>query len=323
MNNNQLKLDANQGFWLAEQLNQIEAEITRQKYPELWAKVLMPVDTSGGMGLETWSYLQFTGTGMADWYANYADNIPTVGIGAAQYFSPIKAIATAYEWSVLDVQAAIQSRQPLNSELALLARQVIEKKLDDVAWLGGGSNGVPGLLTNPNITRAVVADGATSSKSYWEGATAALSKTAWEIYKDMYAAIKSVHDNTNYTARADELWIAEGPHGYAANTPMFSNGGDLTVLEYFKRNNPGVTVRAVNKLDSIGTTVAGAAGTGDTTNVMIALRNSPQVYKTKITMGFTPQQQEYANMKYKIPCLAKTGGTVVKLPLEISMYGGI
>jgi len=318
---NSVHLDAGESSFFAGQLQQVMPKIYEKRYPELKATQLIPVSTELSPGAESYVYRQFDAVGVAKFIANYADDAPMVDIAGVEIAARIKGISDAYGYSVQDIRAAAMAGLNLESRKAASARKAIEYKLDTVAWFGDAARGIPGLLTNPNITGSVAADDASTSSTLWS------AKTSDEILTDVTGLINSVPILTNGVENVNVVLMPISQFALISTTKV-SSYSDKTILEWLKSAHPNVTFESLALLASAeilsrNNSVPLVDGTGNSSSVMIAYRKDEEVLAMQIPMMFTQHAPLQQNLMFKIICEARTGGTPVYLPLACAILEGI
>jgi len=145
------RFDANESVWFARQLEYIRPKAYDIKRAVLNALAVMPVDTSTNPGAESITYYQYDAVGAAKIIANYADDLPKVGVNGKQFTSPVRGIGISYDYSIQDIRAAQFSGVDLNNKKQLQAKRAHDELINRFAWSGDTVSGLPGLLTNPNL----------------------------------------------------------------------------------------------------------------------------------------------------------------------------
>ena len=105
------------------------------------------------------------------------------------------------------------------------------KLLDRNVYVGITKTGTYGLVNNPNITAAAVANGASGLKDW-------AHKTPDEILYDVNTIIEQTWADSEYdlTGMANQLLIPPAKYAYIVNTKV-STAGNVSILTYLLENN--------------------------------------------------------------------------------------
>lgn len=294
------RADANESAFFARQLEHVRAKTYDVKRPDLSAWMLFPIDTSVGSGAKTITYRQYDQVGSARVISAYADDLPRSDILAKEFTSNVRSIGNSYGYDVQEIRYAMQAGVALDSKKAAAARRASDQTVNSVAWFGDADHGLPGFLTNANIPGYTIpADGTGSSKLF-------STKTADQIIRDMNGIVNQVRIQTKGVHRANQLWMPIAQHAYIASTPR-SSTSDTTILEFFLRVNPGVTVIPVLELDN--------AMSGGTLDTMVAIENSIDNFQMNLCMPFMQHAPQADNLAFKVPCETRFGGVTIEYPL--------
>lgn len=313
---NSVNLDADERVFFDRQLEHVKSRTYDIKYPELKAKRYIPVSTEAGPGAETITYEQYDHVGMFKIVSSYADDLPRSDVKGKEFSSPVRSIAGSYGYSIQTIRAAIQAGKPIETRKAEATRRAYEQRVNDIAWnarpTAAKYGGLTGLLYNPNVTKYEVDTGATSAVKPWSG------KTPAEILFDMNKAVDTIFNLTLGTATANTLLLPLEQHTLISSTRN-SDASDLTILEYFKRNRPGVTVDMINDFKDI---LNPRTGSG-TTDIMLAYRLSPEVLTLELPSPYEQFPAQERNLEFVIPAHGRIGGVIVYYPLEVAIVDGI
>ncbi|HEV7717125.1 MAG TPA: major capsid family protein [Steroidobacteraceae bacterium] len=292
-----LNLDANETAMLDRQLKYVETTIYKVQYPDLRHRQYIPQDGSTPAGADSILYRQFDTVRNAKMISDFADDLPFADVIQREFPIPIKPLGSAYKYSLRDLQHAAFSGVPLDTLRASAARDSIEYELDDIACFGRPEVGLLGLVNNPNVDVISVGTGV-------GGNTWAL-KTALEIIADLARLNSYIVTKTNQIYRANTILMGTALFEKLSSMP-FSNLSDRTVIEWFRSNNPGITIDGWHRLST-----ANAAGTGPR---VVAYLRDPRVLQEKIPMEFTQLPPQPKGLAFVINTWALTAGVHVYQP---------
>jgi len=316
-------LDANESAFFARELEFVKARTYDKRYPEYKATQLIPVSTEAGAGAESITYRQFDSVGLMKLIANYADDLPRADVYGLEFTSPVRSLGGSYGWNLQEIRNAQMAGRPLATRKAEAARLAYEQTVNRLAWFAcaadTSSAGLNGLLYNPNVTKKTAATGAGGGGTVtkWE------DKTVDEILKDLNDAVNDIIALTKGVEVPDTLLLPIKQYTQIATTPR-SSTSDTTVLEFFKRNNPNISlvewVSELKDVQPLPSTPSVADSKGD---VMIAYRRDPMKLTLELPQMFEQLPVQECKLEFIVPTHARIGGVIVYYPLSIAIIEGI
>jgi len=309
---NGMNLDANETALLERQLRHMEAQLYEVEYPELRHTRYIPQDTSTPVGAESILYRVMDQVRAAALITDYANDLPNVDVILKEYPIPIKGYGNHYKYSLRDLQHAAFSGQPIDTLRAQTARDSIEQSLDEVACLGEPSVGIKGFINNDAVdilTAATVGGDVTwADKINGTGGAAAVIADISEMRNHMIV-------DTEQLYRPNAYLLPTALFELINTTPFSASGGsDRTILEWFRQNNPGVSIEGWWRLDN-----ANAAGTGGR---IVAYFRDPRILVEKAVMPFNQLPPQAKSLAFIINCWALTGGTHIYRPKGVVFMDG-
>lgn len=302
-----LNLDDNQSVFFDRELEHMKAQSYDVELPELKAKTLIPVSSDAGAGASSITYQTYEGYGIAKIIASYADDLPRADVGGKETTVQIKSLGASYGYNVQEVRASQMANKNLPTRKATACRESIMRKEESIAWNGDASSGLQGLINVSGAqTYTVPADG-TGSVTTWA------DKTSDQILRDMNGMLTQVMETTLGVESCNQILLPIEQYRLI-NTTARSTNSDLTILEYFLRNNPGVSVDWINQLNGAGT--AGA-------DVMIAYRRDPRKLTLEIPQPFESFPVQERGLEFVVPCHSRIAGVLAYYPLSIVKGEGI
>jgi hypothetical protein len=314
------RLDSDESLFFQRELEHVKAQVFEKDYPQLKGLMLFPQSTEAGEGAENIVYREFDRTGVAKVIANYADDLPRADATGKENISNVRSIGAAYGYSVQDIRAAALAGRSLQQRKANAAREVIEKKMNRIAWEGDTSHGLVGVLRVPNTNLVVPATAAASPNGTGWNATS--GKTPDEIQEDLGRLVQAVITNTNGVEVPDTIVLPIEPYGYIKRTRQAA-GTDTTIMEFFLRNHP--EIRSIEwavelALPATGIAPSGAVGA---TNVAMAYVRDPDKMTFEIPMPIRQHPVQERNLEFVVNVEARCGGMIVYKPLSIAFMEGI
>jgi hypothetical protein len=302
------RLDAVENAFLLRQLEFVQTRTYDQKFPLLYSRKFVPVNNQVDRSATNYTYGSYSQVGLAKLLASYADDLPRADVFVQEFSSPIKAIGQSYGYNINEIRAAARANVALDQKKANAARRGVETLIDRILALGDASAGLVGLINQPNALAFTVPNGAGGSPG-WD------TKTSREILADMVNIANFIPTSTGNVEEPNALLLPRKQYTQIATTPMFETGGsDLTILEYFKRNNPEVSVGMWPLLQGQG--VGG-------TDRMLAYNRDPEKFEGIIPQEFESFPPEQNGLNFEVACHARIGGIVSYYPLSQANGDGI
>jgi hypothetical protein len=309
-----MELDSQDTLFLSRQLEKIETETYDVLFPELQYKTLVPVVVTNEPYADTITYRQYTPTGQAKIISDYSDDLPNVGKFQKEFSRPVKALGDAFSYSWEEVEKAIKLGMNLSSELAMVAREKIEQKVDDLVLLGDSDLGIEGFYDLTGTQSYTVAADGTGSVKTWFSAGVAL-KTPLNIVRDISNTITLAATGTKGVESGVNTFLLPLSHfAWISTTPM-SSDNNSTILDYVKKSFPMVDFMPAYKL-------AGILG-DDAGERLIAYNRAARKVKMNITSPFRQMPPQAKNLAFDVPCVAKIAGTVTPYPMSIVYADGV
>jgi hypothetical protein len=204
---------------------------------------------------------------------------------------------------------------PLTAERALAANRAYQQFVENIAFVGDAMKNWTGLVNNPNVNAATVADPADAGVD-----TTWATKTADHIIFDVNEALGAVVTGSNTVEFADTLLLPVAQFNLIASKRLPDS--TISVLDWLMRYNVytartgrPLTIRAVPQLST-----AGAGGVAR----MVVYRRDPSIVKMHIPMRhrFLPVWQT-GPMVFDVPGIFRLGGVEVRRPGAMRYRDGI
>ncbi len=299
------KFNQDDALFIAQQLNYIRSRALEVTHAPLNAFRVFPVETDVPAGAETALTLVYDTVGMAKIVSDYADDLPRTEAVAMTIPSKVVTVADSYGYNYVELEHSRMANVNLEARKALSARRGIDIKLNNLAWFGDAEHNIAGFVAHPNIpTVTIPADGTGSSTKFED-------KDADKIIRDMNSIINEVNTNTNGVEFADTVLMATAVYDILESTPK-SQYSDRTILEFLKSAHPEVT-----RWLKIGELTN--AGTGD---MVIAGVFRPEYIRFENPVRYEQLPVQYRNLEYVVPCVSRTMGVTVNVPVCFAIADG-
>jgi hypothetical protein len=289
-----LRLDSNETAVFMTQLRHVQSTVLNVLYPELRGRFYVPLNPDQAPeGTTQIGYRQWDAFGMARVISHWAQDLPRVGIAGKEFFIPVKTIGNSYGYTIADVKAAALTGKPLSADLATVAREIMERTIDQIILFGMAEAGTSGLFNNPNVPIVSLPTGT------WSGATAA------NILKDLLYFEQQIFLNNKGTMTPDTLLVDPASWGYL-QTPI-GNELQTTILATFLKNSQYVkNVEQHFKLSTAG---------ADAGPRLMCYKRDLRAFDLQIPVSFSELPPEVRGLAFSIACYAQIAGVMCKYPL--------
>lgn len=306
------KYDSNESLFLRDQLSVIIKNVIDTWYPDFNARNMFPVNNLGTPGATTVKYIEKDFTGRARIAGSKTTGMPLIGASRNPVYSPVYHSEVGAMYDYYELQSALLSNTPLQSEYLEATKKAQENAFNDIAFGIGkheDEQQIPGLfnqldkmITNDKLaTRPELVDNLIDVNL--------LTCTAKEFY-DFLCTIADVPHTywNNNSAITDTvaLPIAQANRG---KNLVYDTVTKESVFTVFLKNNPNIKkILAVHEL-------ASNRNTDDLIkhdDVCIAYRMSPEILEVVTTQNYTilPTYTEGAT-RFIIPTTQGFGGLLI------------
>lgn len=298
-----VRMDANETLVFSRQLEYIERQLYRVKYPQGHAIELMDIKRDIPPGAKEYTYRFGEELGQAARVANAATDYPRVDLVGGEVTIKIHTYGASFGYTRKELQQAAMADLAIDTERATTARNVIARKLDEVLWLGDSQVGITGLANNANVGTVSPVTGT------WSTATAA------QILADLQKLVSAAPSATKGVEEITVVALATALYEKAARSFVGDNL-DKTVLDLFKRANPQIKrVVGSHRLD-----LADAESDGPR---IVAFNDSPEVLQGIVPIEFE-QLAPLAGKggSWTIECEMSCAGTAIRYPGAVRYMDG-
>ena len=298
---------------------QRELDVVKQrtydvKHPRMTGLDLIHVSHETNPGAESITYYSYDKTGYAQIINNYATDLPRVDIKGVPHTSSVVSIGASYGYSMQDIRASKLADKHLDQRRGEAARFVIDKKINELVFVGDSEHNVIGLLsTNNNIpvyTLSQVTSGGSQTTS-WS------AKTADEIVADLIGMISAQAESTADVESPNA--IALPPSVVRELTVKRIEGTDVSVWKYIKENLPSIKKWIECPELEARSTSTNPYGK----RVLIVFNDSEEKASFEIPMAFYQYPAQPKNLEIQVNCEARVGGLILYYPMAFVIAAGI
>ena len=295
------RADANETLAFGRSLEHIYTTAIEQEFPALCAREFFPVIGGVDPGAESFTWYEYRDVGLAKMLVNYADDLQPVEAYGSNNMSPIERHGTANMFSTQDLRASRKILEDIGARKARIARESIERRIEQVAALGHTVRNVPGVLKNSNVPLIT-----TGLNTGWTTASSA------DILEDLMVIAYAIKKQSKGRHGAGGLNLLFGTNSYEiVSTHFMSEAGALA----------GVTIKdAFLAAQKMVTSVEwwGYCDTADAQNDgerAMVYEPDPSNLGLVIPLEFEQHPPQAKDLMFKVPCEGRIGGAVIFRPL--------
>lgn len=288
-------LDADESLYTQNQLTHISNEVTKAPIPARTCRrdIPMATDTASPADsvIETHTY---NIVGEATVLSSLSGDWPRVEMVGSPRFIPVHPIGNEYAVNFQEVRQSLKTGMNISAEKAIIAKEVIAKTENEIAYLGDAKIGLYGLLTYPTTPRIMsdiqITDTAVTNKIKLE------RLNAWARTPRKLAEFE-----------VNTVLMTEEDYGYLESTPR-SDLSDVSLMEDFRKKNPTITyVGWCRQCEG-----AGVNGS----NVMIFYVKNPRNVVMHVPQEFEELPIDDRGHEIVVKCHERFGGVEMKQPLS-------
>jgi hypothetical protein len=266
----------------------------------------MPLATDIAQDARTYSTPVLDRIGRAKVIGNAVTDIPRVDVKKDEILGTVATIAVAYGFDLFELRQAARLGIPLEMWKAKAARSTIDDEVDQVLAFGQTSSqtglGFTGLLNNASVAVD------TSSFQPWVAGTTTAAQMLTMLGKP--GAALNVTVKNKAALLPDTLLMPSAYYDLASQTQV-STGSDLTVLNYFRQNNP--YIKNIMQWNKLATANAGGNGVR-----LVYYRRSDLVLEGVVPLQFEQLPPQAMGLELVTNCLARSGGAKIYHPEAVS-----
>jgi hypothetical protein len=303
-----LKLDAAEVSSFLRKLEDIEAELDREEYPEqpFANGEIVPLDIVNKPWAQSYTYHSITHVGTFRLARNYTTDISLVEILFDEFTKRIFKWESGYTYSDDDIAAVARMGESIDAEKIYSINEAYNQSLNYLIAYGDPSIDMPGFINHPDALRSIAPFPINASS------------TPSQILGMMHDTVNSVPRLTKQAEQPNTLAMGTKELDYISNliVQIGSTALNKTVLQQFLDSNRYIKdVVGLNELDA---ETQAEEGLGDKP-IMISYRRDPKKLKAKIYQPLTfLESRRYGTDGWARPAKFKYGG--VQLRRQFSMH---
>jgi hypothetical protein len=310
---NERRADANETGLVAYSLTSVALDAIRVDYPGIVFRQLASLQDGLSPGTEDYRWDELDYRGMAKIIENYADDLPDVGAHMTSNTGKIRSLGNSFQYTKQDVRRVLEARRQgrqgvvLDVDRVVFAREVMERKKDQIAAYGDPLSKLPGIFKNPNVTLLSASAPGTGTDKKWTGT----DKTGEEILADLRRLISQVRLQSKGIHTVNTLVLPVEVVEVLSMKPLLAgNQNQITVLQQFRQMTQ--EQGAINIVTWDRANTADALGTGPR---ILAYENNPRNLRLVEPVDFEAEAPQRVSLTFKVPCESRFGGIFWKRPL--------
>lgn len=301
--------DAAESAFVARQLEHIRAGVYEVEYPDLKGARLVPTNTSVPSGKNVYTIRIMDRVGEAKVIADEVTDIPNVEVSTHEATMRMFTLGIAYMYSLQEARAAMSEGMPLIAKKAMVAREMMERKLDTIILTGDTVAGVKGLL-NATDTGIVTY----STPNGGAGDTEFSTKSSDEVLLDLHGAPAKVVTDSKEVDIPNTMLLPLSTKQYLT-TRRVGDGTSVSIMSYFLGNDPYIDmVEGLYQLES-SSDWTGKRG--------MCYRRDPNALELIVSQPFEQLPPQAQAMVVKTFCRMRTGGLAIYRPTSIVRFDQI
>lgn len=283
------------------QLANLESRIYEAKYTNINYAEMVPINTNVPEWADSWDYISYDAVTLGKFIGSSADDLPNVALSANKTSVPIGYAGNSYDYSLDELRKSQQLRIPIDTTKARAAFRGSQEHVQRVAYFGDADRNMTGLFNNANVALD-------NSTVNWNTATGE------EIVADMNSLLVKVWTDSANVHLPNAIGLPSERYALISSRPMSATYPNMTILEYFMRNNlftttTGQQLRVFPRLQLAG---AGTAGK----DRMLAYELNDENLGMVQPMPWRALAPQPVNLTIKVPCEYKCSGVEYRYPFS-------
>lgn len=288
------------GIWTAQELHKIKSAAYEKEYPAGSALRVFPVTNELSDTDKTFEYQTFDKVGLAQIIADYTDDLPTVDALMSSEFGKVFRLGNAFLISIDEIKAGQRTGKSLSARKANAAQLAHDMLVNKLVFKGSKPHKIKSVFDHPNITKIV-------SAKWLDGETKKPEVASDELAK----AIETIETLTLGQHRATTILI---PPSMRKVLTVRMPETTESYLEYFQKQNGGITIEAIAELEDYD-------GAGN--KAALVYEKDPMNMSIEIPEAFNMLPAQPKDLHFKVPCTSKCTGLTIYRPLTIVLITGL
>lgn len=298
--------DGAESAYLARQLEFMRPGVIEASFPKLMAANWIPYNTTPDSGSTQFTVVFEDQVGEVRLSQDMKGIIPRVDAKTSTASINIFSMLLSYGYSIQEARAAMKAGYPLQARRAMLCREQMERKLDDIAFVGDTGSGVKGLLNQTT--------GATAVDTYTVPATGQGGSKKWrdkapdDVLLDLCAAPSQIVTGSLEIEQPD-TWLLPLSTYESISQRRVGDGTNESILSYYLRT-------AAHAKRVVKTHKSETKGSGSTTRA-VCYEANPNKLEMIVPTPFEQFNPISEGLDVVTICHLRTAGVFVYRPRSI------
>lgn len=288
------------GIWTAQELHKIKSQAYEKDYPAGSALRVFPVTNELSDTDKTFEYQTFDKVGLAQIIADYTDDLPTVDALMSSEFGKVFRLGNAFLISIDEIKAGQRTGKSLSARKANAAQLAHDMLVNKLVFKGSKPHKIKSVFDHPNITKIV-------SAKWMDGENKKPETASDELTK----AIETIETLTLGQHRANMILI---PPSMRKVLTVRMPETTESYLEYFQKQNGGITIEAIAELEDYD---------GQGNKAALVYEKDPMNMSIEIPEAFNMLPAQPKDLHFKVPCTSKCTGLTIYRPLTLVLITGL
>lgn len=288
------------GIWTAQELHKIKSQAYEKDYPAGSALRVFPVTNELSDTDKTFEYQTFDKVGLAQIIADYTDDLPTVDALMSSEFGKVFRLGNAFLISIDEIKAGQRTGKSLSARKANAAQLAHDMLVNKLVFKGSAPHKIKSVFDHPNISKIV-------SKKWMDGET----KKPEVASDELAQAIEKIETLTLGQHRATHILI---PPSMRKVLTVRMPETTESYLEYFQKQNGGLTIEAIAELEDYD---------GKGNKAALVYEKDPMNMSIEIPEAFNMLPAQPKDLHFKVPCTSKCTGLTIYRPLTLVLITGL
>jgi len=298
-------LDALTTVWYEDQLRLREAAAYTRKTPALTARDVFPVDAAQNPYAKSISFMSTDVIGEAKVIADGALDVPMGDVSASETAYPVVMIATGFDQSNWEIDAARKLGVDLEARQVNGAFDRIQRLINKLIYFGDAARNVPGLAVDSDVTHTAATNGG------WVA-----GDSADHVLEDLSVQYARHQDTCAGAHEVTDILLPISEYNFLA-TKKLSSTSDITLLTWLATQLPFIGgVGNIHKVPEMKNFLS--------TNECCTMYNkSDECMQAKIPMEIQFLPPQVIGLGSRVLCVARCGGLHIHYPHSVDIMTGI
>lgn len=306
--------DSAESAFVARQLESMRPGVYKVEYPTLKGATLVSSNSEDDPGCEFVTITIVNQVGQVLVSRDMSTATPMVEVFTSQQSTPVYSMRIGYQYSLQEARNAIMAKRPLIADKAMACREQMERKLDDIIFVGETTMGLKGLLNQSGALIYTPINGL-------KGTTLFADKTPDEVMKDLNGAPSQIVSASLEVEVPDTAVFTTATLEYLGSTRV-GDGTSQQILGYWKSTTPHIKrVESSYKGNTLGASgTSNPVVSGVTRSVFY--KNDPVKIEYSIPQPFEQLPPQAKDFNVVTNCHMRTAGVMLKYPNSMIYLDG-